>query len=100
MLEIYLIQESPVSAIFLFVLGIAPSFVIDGKIYESVDSLGSAYFTGLAIAKVFEYKYFHTISRIYDIRYISITGPLVIFCHFLSQNVYIIRLLKNTHPID
>lgn len=49
MAELYLVQERPLAAVFLLVLGVAPSFFIDGRIYEGVDSLGSAYFTGLAV---------------------------------------------------
>ena len=49
MAEVYLVQERPMAAICLFLLGLLPGFVIDGQIYEGVDSLGSAYFTGLAV---------------------------------------------------
>ena len=36
----------------------------------------------------------HVLYSLYLLR-----GPPVIFCHFFSQNFYIIRLLKTTHPI-
>ena len=49
MAELYFVKERPLSAILLFLFGIAPSFYIDGKIYEGVDSLGSSYLTGLAV---------------------------------------------------
>ena len=42
-------QERPFAALFLLGLGVAPSFFIDGRIYEGVASLRSAYFTGLAV---------------------------------------------------
>jgi hypothetical protein len=31
---------------------------------------------------------------------ITITGSLVVFCHFFRQNFYIIRLSKTTNPIE
>ena len=49
MAELYFVKERPLSAVLLLIVGIAPSFYIDGKIYEGVDSLGSAYITGLAV---------------------------------------------------
>ena len=49
MAELYFVKEQPFYALSLFILGIAPSFYVDGKIYEGVDSLGSAYITGLAV---------------------------------------------------
>ena len=49
MAELYLVHDQFLLAVVLFILGIAPSFIIDGQIYQGVDSLRSAYFTGLAV---------------------------------------------------
>ena len=47
--ELWLVDNQFLLGAVLVISGILPSFYIDGKIYEEVDSLKSPYFTGLAV---------------------------------------------------
>lgn len=49
MAELWLVHNQFLCGFLLVLVGIIPSFYVDGKIYEEVDSLKSPYFTGLAV---------------------------------------------------